>query len=871
MDGFKSFLVHHGEKLLLALILPLCAVSLASSFGHMNPDRLYTSGAPFNVKPFEINRPEIDRVLANVEETLRSARPNRSGDLKPPGSSLAALLDAPPRTLGPAATQWVMYSQPPPVEGVAFTAPPPQVNDPPSQYITKVAPPQNIELQAGNNCVLITAFDPRLGQVTWPLDGQVEVLVQRLAVVEAKDDLSNAILQAVRHVDMNRLPPNLATVSSQNFNIGPARTGDPSAPQADGSTFVRTSPVPSENVWDQFTQSGVNSTGFAGVNDGTGVNTGRLDLGSGGFGPLDINAGMGLRTAFDQDWGIDARVKEHVEFLADVATAIPHGWVTVGAMAPFIRPLTAEQREKALLSGELPEAGRVLPSEPAAAPPPPEPVRETEAPEEASGQTGTATAFMDLPEAPRGGGAAPVPATAMPVLNNEAFLEDAYVPRPRAFLDTGLQPNTLYRYRLVLRAKARDLPESYRQQREYRDYVLRVEWGDVVRRDPGRPAVHPSTSITEDAYLAPSQSAWDRFVSESERVPPIAVWWTSELARRRLASEANPRPFPVLEPVPMEWDRAGRITPLVRQDGILTELANEYRSGRYAYSRPANTYVVLTPMSRRINLSSINPAPGEAPGVWQATFKVDFFEGSSTRSSPAYKMLAPPEAGALTWQRWIKTDERGNWLVGADGKAQLRTLPEFYEDLTLLRPRPIGQAETVRAARGQPEQKIDFYSRWGLVDIRTAQFIKRRTAQDRAGKPQLGPDGQPRISVSTEDVRYAVIREMDAEEGQTPRYRRILGKKIVPREGEQIMVEWEPVLRGQLDDFYQKQAEEDARTRAAAELNQRALDPSAPLPAEDPDIPLTPDFDDGYDASPAPYLDLDPDSGDDWDYPDDPD
>ncbi len=382
-----------------------------------------------------------------------------------------------------------------------------------------------------------------------------------------------------------------------------------------------------------------------------------------------------------------------------------------------------------------------------------------------------------------------------------------YRNRTYAYLDTGVEENALYQYRMAAWVRYRDPPA----------YVLRRLSGEWIARIE-------TAGFEEDRLALPAS----RF----------ADW--DEAQARALGEEGIDQP-----PFPPVRAPDGSI----RQDepvrSLLPLLGEEPAAGPFAY-----TDIVLTPADRILRLNSVVTLPGgqdEEPSL-AARMEITRIQPDGRANAETFT-VSEPDVPALSPRDVFLTEGEGEEAAlvrDADGRFRPRPLEQVYGGLEGLDLTPVG------------EEAGPFAAEWGLVDIRTCRVTLRRfrlvevrpelerdlTPNDvRAivnAVPELRrrvnarPDlmqrylqmprlveryidrvppgtipglGADQIRYEREDLgedtrehEYVVVRELNPPEGEAPQYRRILMQWPYGGDVEVRMVsepDWYPALTRQ--------------------------------------------------------------------------
>ncbi|MCX7935490.1 MAG: hypothetical protein N3A66_09570, partial [Planctomycetota bacterium] len=202
------------------------------------------------------------------------------------------------------------------------------------------------------------------------------------------------------------------------------------------------------------------------------------------------------------------------------------------------------------------------------------------------------------------------------------------------------------------------------------------------------------------------------------------------------------------------------------------------------YSLFTYTDLVLTPLEKRVILTTTAVSRESGEEKRTASFKVELMTGEKGKVSPLYTLPVPAVTQNIEPLAWLRRGADGKpiWPEGAE-RPEILSLAEYYAKLEDLEPVPIGKRETIG------KEEWDFSSGWALVDVRVCTVIKYRYRLDEDGKRVLL--GKPQESQDT----YAVICETKEK---NPRYKRLPRNRPASAEAEDVMVEyeyiWEPAL-----------------------------------------------------------------------------
>lgn len=363
-----------------------------------------------------------------------------------------------------------------------------------------------------------------------------------------------------------------------------------------------------------------------------------------------------------------------------------------------------------------------------------------------------------------------------------------YEPRVFVFLDEDADENTLYRYRMVARVHARDLPEAMREQEKYRDYDLRVENADITWKET-RAAKGEQKELVRGG-LALTASQFGDFLAKEKPTQYAVGYQPTNFLHIRRDPETN------------------MLKGLRNAENRLTKVGVEYRT-KPAFSLFTYTDLVLTPVRRRIRLVSVAMDPNSKLHTVRLHVIVVTREGEEVKTPRAYALTEPAAANTLGWRDWVVVEEvDGNrqpkWK---EGRPVLRSWADYYAQREDLKPVPIGDIQKV--GRGE----WDFSTGWGLVDVRRCKFRVYRYKRLEDGEREL-VGGAPQIR---DGGYYIVIRSLKRKD----QYKRILQRKPEHGISGDIEKRTEVIWRPELEEWMQDAIEKRAKEAAAEETTEK--------------------------------------------------
>jgi hypothetical protein len=355
-----------------------------------------------------------------------------------------------------------------------------------------------------------------------------------------------------------------------------------------------------------------------------------------------------------------------------------------------------------------------------------------------------------------------------------------YRRRYYAFLDTEVEENTVYQYRMVPYV-------SYREPPTYVQRYLPPEWQPRVE----------AAGFPEPRLAFPVSRLGD---------------WLSAQADAFGAAAIDQPPFPAYQ------DAEGRIVADEAVRAVLPLLNEEPAAGPFTYAD-----LVLTPVDTILLLNAVVSRPaaqGEAPELVALLQAVEVDEDGGT-SSRSFSISAPavPEFGPR--DVYVFEGEDGGPARGPDGEPVLRPLHDIYGGLEGVEPAPIGEGENatdwvlvdlrtcrlrlerfrIREVRPELQRELtredvraiiaaipelenrvrrqpDLLQRYLRNPRRLERYLDRVPAGTIPGleADKIRIEREPMEDAVLDSHEYVVVREREPSEGETPRYRRILMK-----------------------------------------------------------------------------------------------
>lgn len=633
MNSLKNFLLHHGEKLALAVVAIICALTIAGKVGRDNRELELPNG-----KSAQVNQDEIKRKIEAVRQHLGSKVKVKADPAAEKTSILLArlVLAGSVRANMQATLQWYPYVQNPPVGAPPLFAKPPVIEggkNIPEEYRTRFGNAERVRVYAAVDNITVVCRDSQY--LNYPEPGSRKMLLWRKAIGSGRDSLNPA-----DRVSMMRSP------RSEMVSGTPAEK-----PAAKGKPTTSTDRLPPAMLVENTPQ-------LASMSDAAGDADSKTDISAAAY-----------RDAWEE---ADIRAEEDMKSVCTPASVVATGWelVTMTMYALKQEP-TEEILRQIIESGVSPDlvemsaeeeeaykAKKSLEIKPD--------TKETKSKAPAVKQTD----WDDLlkPRKPRKTAAAE---SEVAVSTTDAESQRYYV-----YVDRDIQQNMVYRYAVIATVQPRWPDKALLEKPEYQGWNLYCDVAGISGIPP-----------TGGDFAIPARIIKDKFENAMpvKRVGVVGLhldFTPCYQAAGSIETEPNTKTDDSAAKAPSDSGPVVRSKELRDDKGRLTPLGWAYKQQEQCYSDFVYTDLVLTPKEFDFEVLQ---AYGGANG--QVTLRVHKVEKDGTPKSGTFMIPIKPLSNSPAWGDFLAKTANGSPVW----PPKELSIQEVYGKLENIKPIAIGE------------------------------------------------------------------------------------------------------------------------------------------------------------------------------------
>lgn len=740
MNSLKTFLIQHGEKLVLAAVAIICVLSIVGMLSRDSRVLRLPDG-----REVRVDQDELRLRIEQAEQHLKSGHKVKPDPVAEKVShDLARKISEGFSGAGRVNLEWFAYVQPVPVGVPPLFAKPEAkaARNIPQDYRTRFGNPAEVRVLASVDRILVVCRDSEY--LNYPEPGSRQMLLWRKAIGSGKEGLDPALRRAL-----------LRSPRSAQLQAAAAPAGGGAA-AAEGTGRVSTDTATAGAIagWEAY----------------------------GGVRAAEPTAKVREEMSPDiyrQRWQeADRRAHEDMMLVCKPADIVETGWELVTQKMYALRSEPTEEILRSILEGNITPELVVMSDEEVA-----EFKKKQTQPEEKQPEAAAEPDTVDWSNivAPRVDVKKPDPSAAVVAAPSETAAPQYYV-----FVDRNIQQNMLYRYAMIASVRPRMPEKELLEKEEYQGWDIYCEVAGINGVPPGGGDFAPPARVVKPFFESSMPAKLRGVVGPRDVLrfipcyTPVAAAEVKDAATAGAAGAAGAGAAGAASAAGATRDDAAfrvRTAELRDDKGRLTPLGWAYRNQEPCYSDMVYTDIVLTPNEFELELRAALGAPNP-----QATIRVHRVDAAGEVQSFNVTVIPPTLANSPRWADFLAKDATGQ----AAWPPKLLTLQEVYSGLGGLQPAPIV---------GKPPRGAEVNTGWGVVEIRP--FVIR-------GVIERLKDGQwTKLGDLPERRDFAVIiTELNPPEGQPRRFNRLFKAAPESTNPERRFVYdyvWEPELQQNIE------------------------------------------------------------------------